>query len=503
MGDCPVWSLVGRLDPPTSGPTEPLPTPGAVGFPEELGGEAVLTTDEARSHVLNSQSAEPFLVGGWVTVIDVDCAGDPNLPVTPLLEQCHGGYRISSDPSDEWGQFRLVVDDVAVPIRRAIVLRVHAHDTRAAECPENYRHQCQAAIVVDQVVWPPDLATPIELAWSVEPFQAEVGAQLNIAEVDGRLIVTGSDRDGPAAWYSDDDGATWSRSSVGEDDDARSRALGKVAGGSDLLLSAGWVQLGANDADRMSALWASTDRGVSWERIEGDRVPPRIHDLVAGGPGFVAVGNANPSNGGLPDLEDPHAAIWVSADGRVWEQLPDEGAFQLARIEGIAERDGLLVAVGSHGFDEYVLPAAWTSSDGREWRREDISDSNGAAHAIAPGPNGFVAVGTSGTTTSSARSWLATDGIWTEYEGAKVGTAAFGVAVNEFGFVAIGTARSGQAYGWTWFVPIRGASSTQTIDVAVQDLVATTGGFVGVGRRCGPNADCLDVSMLVIGRPAE
>lgn len=493
---------------PTVRPTRP-PTPGPVltpdvrGYPEEIAGERVLTTDDARWHAVNAVSAEPFLVGGWVTIVDVDCAGDPNMPVTPLLEPCNGGYRMANRPSDEWGQFRLVVDQgVSVPQQQPIVLRVHAHDRRAAACPENYRASCEAAIVVDEVVWPPPLATPTELTWSVEPFQPGVGAQLAIREVDGRLIVTGSDQDRPAAWYSDDQGATWSRASIGDDGDQIPRGLGTVAGDSDLLLSAGWVHLGGgNDANRRSVLWASTDLGATWERIEGDGAPPRIHDLVAGGPGFVAVGNANPSNSGLPDLESPHAAIWLSTDGQNWEQLPDEGSLQLSRIEAITERDGRLVAVGSHGFDEYVLPAVWTSLDGREWSREDLSDSMGAANAVATGPRGFVIVGISGTRQQNAASWLSPDGvIWTDYVSQEVGTTAFGVAANEYGFVAIGSAESGQTHGWTWFVPYRGAPSTQTIDAAVQDLVATAGGFVGVGRRCGPNVDCPDISMLVIGR---
>jgi hypothetical protein len=147
MGDCPVWSMVGRLDNRTP--------PETIGdFPSEIDGERVLTTDEALWHVANSGSAEPFLVGGRVTIHDVDCVIDPDLPVTPLLEQCDGGYRMAKEGSDSWGEFRLVVEgSVSVPLREQVVLRVHSHDPRAADCPENYRASCERAIVVDEVVW--------------------------------------------------------------------------------------------------------------------------------------------------------------------------------------------------------------------------------------------------------------------------------------------------------------------------------------------------------------
>lgn len=153
-GECAVWSMVGRLH----GSAPPV----AIGdFPPEIDGERVLATDEARSKAVNAESTESFLVGGWVTVHVVDCAGGPNLPVSPLVEPCDGGYRIANEGSDSWGQFRLVGDQgVSVPLRQPIVLRVHVRDPRATACPETYRASCDAAIVVDEVVWPLSLPTP-------------------------------------------------------------------------------------------------------------------------------------------------------------------------------------------------------------------------------------------------------------------------------------------------------------------------------------------------------
>lgn len=341
----------------------------------------------------------------------------------------------------------------------------------------------------------------VALRWSVDAFLPESGAQpAAITDVDGRLIVTGSDRDGPAAWYSDDVGATWHRASVvGGGKDQRPTGLGTVAGDADRLLALGWVTLSANDADRRSVLWTSTDFGLTWESVPDDGVPPRLHDLAAGGPGFVAVGNANPSNAGLPDPDPPHAAIWVSADGREWERLPDEAAFQLARMNAIAASDGLLVAAGVHRAGEDDLPAIWRSSDGRLWSRVELAASPGAVENVVVGPDGFVAVGSAG---QLATAWRSGDGMsWTsEAIDQTAGVTATGVAVNRLGVVAFGVSTEIiDLPGFVWFASGEEPASQQEVGADLRDVVAVGDGFVGVGG-CPPWGDCFS-DHLVIARP--
>ncbi|MFD9891087.1 hypothetical protein ACFWY9_17225 [Amycolatopsis sp. NPDC059027] len=70
------------------------------------------------------------------------------------------------------------------------------------------------------------------------------------------------------------------------------------------------------------------------------------------------------------------AAVWVSADGAVWSRLDDDPA--LLSTEGARTRilattragDGF-VAVGDVR-SERLSPTAWTSGDGRSWRREAL-----------------------------------------------------------------------------------------------------------------------------------
>lgn len=346
-----------------------------------------------------------------------------------------------------------------------------------------------------------------ELRWSVDAFLPESGAEPGaITPVGDRLIVTGSDRDGPAGWYSDDGGITWQRASIlGGGDDRRPMALGSVAGNGPLLLSLGSVNVSANDADRRSVLWASTDLGKTWERLPDDAVPPRLYGLAAGGPGFVAIGNANPAAGGGPDVEPPHAAVWVSLDGRQWERLPDDATFQLSAMNAITEHDGLLVAAGSVRVGEDDRPAVWRSLDGRQWTRAELSSDPGPVQSIAAGPRGFVAVGTArqgGAMLPTA--WLSTDGAtWaSETLDTIAGGVATDVAANQLGFVAAGRdVQVEDVPGLVWFVPVGGSPSRQDIGADVYGLVAVGDRFMGVGS-CGPLADCYS-DYLVTGSPAS
>lgn len=149
-GECPVWSMVGRLDDLMP------PAPAATAFPVEIDGERVFTTEEALAQVAASDSAVPFLVGGFVYFAQGDCFVPPDFPFTPLLAPCGGGFLLSPSRRPLGGGFRLVIDnEVALHASgEPVVLRVHAHDPLAAQCPPNYRDQCEAAIVVDELVWP-------------------------------------------------------------------------------------------------------------------------------------------------------------------------------------------------------------------------------------------------------------------------------------------------------------------------------------------------------------
>ncbi|MEX2547441.1 MAG: hypothetical protein WD830_06575 [Chloroflexota bacterium] len=224
--------------------------------------------------------------------------------------------------------------------------------------------------------------------------------------------------------------------------------------------------------------------------------------------GFVAIGNANPSNSGLPDLEPPHAAVWLSTTGETWNRLPDEAVFELSMMNDIATRNGQLVAVGSHRLGTEDRPTAWTSLDGREWSRTELSSSLGFMYGVAAGPEGFVAVGSSGRGRLGPTAWLSTDGVtWTAQalDEAAEGVA-HEVAVNESGFVAAGGSAQVDSHGFVWFAPVGGSAEEQSVRADIHGIVATESGFVGVGSGCTPFggtalADCPTSSYVVIGFP--
>ncbi len=170
--------------------------------------------------------------------------------------------------------------------------------------------------------------------------------------------------------------------------------------------------VGAVDAE--AGVWVSRD-GLSWERIRnagltranGDGVQGML-SVAFGSSRFVAVGasgletqrsadpSADPSAGSSFDKNghllaeaafprvDFDAAVWTSADGRVWTPVPhDEAIFgdEYANPDGDGSMDGDLlpsqwmsdVTSGGPGYVAVGLDvqraAVWTSPDGIRWSR--------------------------------------------------------------------------------------------------------------------------------------
>lgn len=214
-----------------------------------------------------------------------------------------------------------------------------------------------------------------------------------------------------------------------------------------------------------------------------------VSALVAGGPGFVAVGSSG-----------PHAAVWTSIDGHQWSRVPhDELVFGGTGdmwmndvtvggpgLVAVGEERGcsdlvVLEEGGSVRVDEVGVPepdtvcedanaVVWTSTDGLDWSRvaHDESVFGGAKFyrmsSVTGGGPGLVAVGRSedfgggGTFVEGspvdvdAVTWTSVDGTtWSRIEDAAV----FGgdrqqemidVTVGGPGLVAVG--RDGGGFSW-------------------------------------------------------
>jgi hypothetical protein len=168
---------------------------------------------------------------------------------------------------------------------------------------------------------------------------------LSLAVIDERIVAVGSVFEGsselvPAAWYSDDGGATWESGQVpGQVPGAgRTEFVSEVVATDDGLAAIG----GGNEGAKA---WVSAD-GATWERVDiVDGVEARALALVDGG--LVAVG--------IVGQDDAPALSWTSLDGRTWEAgVPlDDGPVQMLAADG----DGTTVVAGGRclGSCETVL----------------------------------------------------------------------------------------------------------------------------------------------------
>jgi hypothetical protein len=231
-----------------------------------------------------------------------------------------------------------------------------------------------------------------------------------------------------AAWVSDGTGG-WKRAPDGPD-------LGNASGsgGSDMTAVAWgqgkWVAGGAEwneSVGQDGVTWTSPD-GFNWSRATLPDAGLGIMSLVAGGPGFVAVGSSESVEGDL--MPGAHSGIWTSVDGTIWTRVPDGPIFANSTISAVVSGGPGLVAVGStlDAIDDQGVfaPAIWISADGLTWAKE-ATPTDPTPWTVVEGtlqgriisnivatPEGFVAVGTEFGLTSK---FLQRAVVWTSRDG--------------------------------------------------------------------------------------
>jgi hypothetical protein len=166
---------------------------------------------------------------------------------------------------------------------------------------------------------------------------------------------------------------------------------------------AGFVAVGV-DGDR-AAVWMSED-GLTWRRVSPDQAAfvgegnLGMSDVVAVESGYVAVGTESIVTEG--DAER-RAVAWVSPNGTDWIRVAHDPAVfgdysEDLVMSAVAAGPEGIVAVGSSGRDAEMRGAVWSSSDGTAWSRVPdgpvFSGRNGAwiGDVMATG-EGFIAVG--------------------------------------------------------------------------------------------------------------
>lgn len=195
-------------------------------------------------------------------------------------------------------------------------------------------------------------------------------------------------------WWSPD-GSSWSRAALPLGTGADARVTGLAVLGA-RLVAVGWR--GSEREPVGPAAWVSDDGGASWRAVPspgGSADRGRMVDVTAIRDGLVAVGT---------DVDEREAAVWRSSDGSAWERIRSPVfAYhdQKVRMTAVASdpATGRLVAVGNYLFGtQYGFARAWTSEDGRSWSlaQEDATFGQGEMLAVALADGRAVAVGSFG-----------------------------------------------------------------------------------------------------------
>jgi hypothetical protein len=143
-----------------AGPSSPAVVRGSDGIPTSIDGQRVYRIAD-KSEWQNLSGS--FLLGGYSILFAQSCP----IQTTPLpsaesdLINLCGGEMLASSPNFD-GSYSGTLRAASLgskaldgwPGGPAIVMRVHTHDAEAAQCAAVQKAACEAAVVVESVVWP-------------------------------------------------------------------------------------------------------------------------------------------------------------------------------------------------------------------------------------------------------------------------------------------------------------------------------------------------------------
>jgi len=215
----------------------------------------------------------------------------------------------------------------------------------------------------------------------------------------------------------------------------------------------------------------STADGRAWDAAALPSESVVLDDVVAAGPGFIAVGT---------DYEEPYGAVsYTSIDGQQWQRfdipLPFDtfsGATHLGSRAVVATSQGLIV-----------------SDDGQGWR--SVAAPPGPGPIIELGTNGPSSIAFTGGGTDRVEVWLSNDGEAWQPVGQlpdSRGLDSVIVAGGPLGWVAIGASfRRNRAVSVAWFSDDGQAWRVATgAPSDITDVDADAAGFIAVGHFYPP-----------------
>ena len=175
------------------------PALGSDGLPSWMGGQPTITVPEAQATLAASTSADELFVRGWYSGFALPCPYIPaTVPPTPgsslLPDHCQPS--ILGPAPIPLGQDHATADDldltlgpgVEAPPIGAVVLEVHGHDPAAAACDPSIRAACDAAVIVDGVLWTASGGTAPTPAPTTTPMPSPADVPTSI---DGEPVLRG------------------------------------------------------------------------------------------------------------------------------------------------------------------------------------------------------------------------------------------------------------------------------------------------------------------------
>ena len=302
-------------------------------------------------------------------------------------------------------------------------------------------------------------------------------------------------------------GSNWTEATMPVAVGAPSGQVESVIAGGIGFLAVGRGCLSNGETPACEGIVLRSADGTAWERVPtsdaldtGALFPmsgPQIgmYDVVAGGPGFVAIGYT-----ARPTME---ATVWYSPDTLTWERIP-LGDVATTRVNAVGWDGQQFVIVGEDRSDwdgtlkdmatATARAAVWTSKDGRSWTRiphspifdvGDFSDtmedpSTGGMSDLVPGPGGLVVVGSDCTSQGGCRPAAWTTGgsdTWARVADMEALSGRLrSIASSDSGYMAVGVGEAAvmqSSDGQTWKAQQAPASDLETVTRIGERFFAT------------------------------
>jgi hypothetical protein len=282
----------------------------------------------------------------------------------------------------------------------------------------------------------------------------------------------------------------------------------------------GFAALGRDEREGLR-VWVSED-GLDWRAHDTPLEARRFRVLAAHRDGLALVETTVVASAALPRHL---VSVWRSPNGRRWRHATDgsrvfgapDPRCALERLQAASAGDrlvvlatcttggaggwtrpALLAAPASHRQPPFGAVFAWSTRDGRSWRRDRVRGVTGVLHALTPGPEGLLAIDARLDGPALVSS---VDGVRWERAGALPEHAGR-LAVADHGPVVAGTDWDGEVTEWTGFVwtgdPSGGWVAREVVSPAWLRSVHAEGDLLVVGgERFGPAVRFV----LVGGRP--